>query len=129
CNFTHYSLLFSFTSPALVLSFISFFFYCSGDHRDLHSFPTRRSSDLIRFTSVVFPAPFEPISASTSRSLTVKSTWSTAWVSPKRSEEHTSELQSRGHLVCRLLLEKKKITSRTRIPAAMTKPQSQQPVT
>src|SRR5439155_15537100 len=25
-----------------------------------------------------------------------------------RSEEHTSELQSRGHLVCRLLLEKKK---------------------
>src|SRR5437870_10933465 len=28
-----------------------------------------------------------------------------------RSEEHTSELQSRGHLVCRLLLEKKKRTS------------------
>src|SRR5439155_20338642 len=28
----------------------------------------------------------------------------------RRSEEHTSELQSRGHLVCRLLLEKKKIT-------------------
>src|SRR5207253_6720350 len=27
----------------------------------------------------------------------------------QRSEEHTSELQSRGHLVCRLLLEKKKI--------------------
>src|SRR5215208_7617432 len=27
-----------------------------------------------------------------------------------RSEEHTSELQSRGHLVCRLLLEKKKPT-------------------
>src|SRR5207253_5368200 len=31
---------------------------------------------------------------------------SAAW--PTRSEEHTSELQSRGHLVCRLLLEKKK---------------------
>src|SRR5690625_5699156 len=30
-----------------------------------------------------------------------------------RSEEHTSELQSRGHLVCRLLLEKKKPTKRT----------------
>src|SRR2546429_1641101 len=30
-----------------------------------------------------------------------------AW--PERSEEHTSELQSRLHLVCRLLLEKKKI--------------------
>src|SRR5256884_2345597 len=29
------------------------------------------------------------------------------WGHPKRSEEHTSELQSRLHLVCRLLLEKK----------------------
>src|SRR5437870_8275643 len=29
-----------------------------------------------------------------------------------RSEEHTSELQSRGHLVCRLLLEKKNRTCR-----------------
>src|SRR5207253_4877209 len=29
-------------------------------------------------------------------------------VPEQRSEEHTSELQSRGHLVCRLLLEKKK---------------------
>src|SRR5439155_16991978 len=29
------------------------------------------------------------------------------WVMAHRSEEHTSELQSRGHLVCRLLLEKK----------------------
>src|SRR5439155_25854891 len=28
-------------------------------------------------------------------------------ITPDRSEEHTSELQSRGHLVCRLLLEKK----------------------
>src|SRR5271157_6233664 len=39
----------------------------------------------------------------------------TRWPSPPalssfgRSEEHTSELQSRPHLVCRLLLEKKKI--------------------
>src|SRR5437870_4266533 len=35
-----------------------------------------------------------------------RSVWGS--VHPKRSEEHTSELQSRGHLVCRLLLEKKK---------------------
>src|SRR5437867_5499951 len=28
------------------LYFFFFFFYCYGDHRDLHSFPTRRSSDL-----------------------------------------------------------------------------------
>src|SRR5437870_11496913 len=32
----------------------------------------------------------------------------TAFQRRVRSEEHTSELQSRGHLVCRLLLEKKK---------------------
>src|SRR5690625_6140339 len=36
-----------------------------------------------------------------------------------RSEEHTSELQSRGHLVCRLLLEKKKPQS-TRTPNTNT---------
>src|SRR5690625_6724074 len=35
--------------------------------------------------------------------------WPMAWA---RSEEHTSELQSRGHLVCRLLLEKKTNTRR-----------------
>src|SRR5258708_24533399 len=33
---------------------------------------------------------------------------------PTRSEEHTSELQSPDHLVCRLLLEKKKAKSSTR---------------
>src|SRR2546422_3983800 len=35
---------------------------------------------------------------------------------PPRSEEHTSELQSRLHLVCRLLLEKKKNKERSDIP-------------
>src|SRR3712207_7394386 len=34
--------------------------------------------------------------------------WATIWPSGVRSEEHTSELQSRQYLVCRLLLEKKK---------------------
>src|SRR5690625_6751889 len=65
--------------------------------RDLHAFPTRRSSDLTRI-----------------RVSTWVSTGMSAWLSLRtrasqaRSEEHTSELQSRGHLVCRLLLEKKK---------------------
>src|SRR5690625_5616391 len=40
-----------------------------------------------------------------------KRTTNKGW-SHERSEEHTSELQSRGHLVCRLLLEKKKQTPR-----------------
>src|SRR5207253_10183439 len=35
------------------------------------------------------------------------------WPVAFRSEEHTSELQSRGHLVCRLLLEKKNYRHRT----------------
>src|SRR5690348_18216601 len=35
-----------------------------------------------------------------------------AWPSQPRSEEHTSELQSPVHLVCRLLLEKKKKTNK-----------------
>src|SRR5437870_8312990 len=34
-------------------------------------------------------------------------TWEQSKFDDLRSEEHTSELQSRGHLVCRLLLEKK----------------------
>src|SRR5690554_7782603 len=34
--------------------------------------------------------------------------WDGFWIDAARSEEHTSELQSRPHLVCRLLLEKKK---------------------
>src|SRR2546423_6547514 len=35
--------------------------------------------------------------------------WSLAGVNKKRSEEHTSELQSLAYLVCRLLLEKKNL--------------------
>src|SRR5258707_8137740 len=37
-----------------------------------------------------------------------------------RSEEHTSELQSRQYLVCRLLLEKKKMTTTSNIPPSRT---------
>src|SRR5437870_8438380 len=44
--------------------------------------------------------------ATTSHGLTPTAHWTPASI--LRSEEHTSELQSRGHLVCRLLLEKKK---------------------
>src|SRR5207249_5397765 len=92
-----------------------FYFNCSGDHQDLHSFPTRRSSDL----SDGMPAP----GAAPTRPLTVPPTVTPAAagalpgrvsqnVTIERSEEHTSELQSRFDLVCRLLLEKKKYRSR-----------------
>src|SRR5207244_7142359 len=41
-----------------------------------------------------------------------------------RSEEHTSELQSPDHLVCRLLLEKKKKQHRNTITTILAKPDS-----
>src|SRR5439155_25408753 len=95
------------------------FFYCSRDPRDLHSFPTRRSSDLpmtLPGWRVVALPLHEPLGC---RGYPRCSRWRpyrAVWLSgratrgpwPGRSEEHTSELQSRGHLVCRLLLEKKK---------------------
>src|SRR3989442_9003786 len=45
--------------------------------------------------------------------LKLRRLWASRWLSGNyRSEEHTSELQSRPHLVCRLLLEKKKKSNR-----------------
>src|SRR5258708_22086705 len=44
--------------------------------------------------------------------------WSKSAEPPERSEEHTSELQSPDHLVCRLLLEKKKMPRLLRTSAA-----------
>src|SRR5438477_8094560 len=75
-----------------------------ADHRDLHSFPTRRSSDLIAllFKHRGLQAP-EWSDFDKYRRMRNVMTHPDA-----RSEEHTSELQSHVNLVCRLLLEKKK---------------------
>src|SRR5207253_10792199 len=54
-----------------------------------------------------FPRPVKYVPALGPSRETYRITWE-ASVGCLRSEEHTSELQSRGHLVCRLLLEKKK---------------------
>src|SRR5690606_40530838 len=99
---------------------------CYRNPRDLHSFPTRRSSDLVadqdhaRVPRLALPlgellglvdllgesAPTTTArAAKMSCGTTVRCCGSAA---SKRSEEHTSELQSRENLVCRLLLEKKK---------------------
>src|SRR5690606_42124771 len=93
-----------------------FFFSVYGAPLDLPSFPTRRSSDL-GSRSVLSFLRADRGSDSRSRSAC------RSGVRPKseclrrrfpdardlrRSEEHTSELQSRENLVCRLLLEKKK---------------------
>src|SRR5690625_6836200 len=82
------------------------------------SFPTRRSSDLSHCggggrTPGPNPPPTaaNPASAASSSSDPAGGCCETARGRSgecRRSEEHTSELQSRGHLVCRLLLEKKK---------------------
>src|SRR5207253_6424874 len=83
----------------------SSFSYASA-HRDLHSFPTRRSSDLYRgLTKWMTGDQVQGLSGQTPH----LPAWD-RWTKALRSEEHTSELQSRGHLVCRLLLEKKNTT-------------------
>src|SRR5207253_7096266 len=60
--------------------------------------------------STLFPYTtlFRSTNSSCSKASMQDSTLSHILASICRSEEHTSELQSRGHLVCRLLLEKKK---------------------
>src|SRR3712207_8182246 len=60
--------------------------------------------------AAVIPAPIAYIKVAAVKKLVVGS-WERAGGPPRgepRSEEHTSELQSRQYLVCRLLLEKKK---------------------
>src|SRR5206468_10806306 len=83
-----------------------FSFQLSCPHLVLPSFPTRRSSDLIYSlgcTLYYLLTGREPFVEKTPyQRYGVFST------NGSRSEEHTSELQSRSDLVCRLLLEKKK---------------------
>src|SRR5690625_6640361 len=103
--------------------------HSSAAPRHLPSFPTRRSSDLVNIdATVVLERPkLRPyIDAMRDRlakaleidlgRVSVKATTSERMgFVGVRSEEHTSELQSRGHLVCRLLLEKKKNKQHQRI--------------
>src|SRR5699024_11954506 len=105
------------------LLFLSF--YLSIPHRHLHSFPTRRSSDLLPFLWFDAPSYFgqslspdpDDLQPNTDRTflhirfslyLYYLSETIRRLIACPRSEEHTSELQSRFDLVCRLLLEKKK---------------------
>src|SRR5688572_32652341 len=90
-----------------------FFLSCYVGYRHLHSFPTRRSSDLAslictgkRYADSGPPTSSLEFSAVPSTRASTSSSESSR--SSPRSEEHTSELQSQSNLVCRLLLEKKK---------------------
>src|SRR5690606_42013666 len=81
-------------------------FKCYGLLRVLHSFPTRRSSDLAVRTSTTLCVTWPKRAPPSQLKILPATSWMTGeWC---RSEEHTSELQSREKLVCRLLLEKKK---------------------
>src|SRR5690348_17790992 len=84
-------------------------------HQQFHSFPTRRSSDLdIGAVGLDLVGNASPVGSPLIFGVGAKF----FFISPKggvsngsavgRSEEHTSELQSPVHLVCRLLLENKK---------------------
>src|SRR5689334_24580576 len=86
--------------------------------RDLHSFPTRRSSDLQEAklqTADLTGANLTGVDLAGADMRLVRASnanFTDAVLGyvrgDYRSEEHTSELQSQFHLVCRLLLEKKK---------------------
>src|SRR5690606_42002885 len=98
------------------------FFTAYGDHPDLHSFPTRRSSDLGhaycfvgRFMALIgCPTHFHVVGIDNGISQQPDVLASLPRRDSRgRSEEHTSELQSRENLVCRLLLEKKKKTKQS----------------
>src|SRR5690606_41324051 len=98
-------------------------FEYAARHRTLLSFPTRRSSDLrdmrhfcggevapellARLLEAAHQAPSVGLMQPW-RFIRVTSTELREGIHALRSEEHTSELQSRENLVCRLLLEKKK---------------------
>src|SRR5207244_11811438 len=107
----------------ILISFLLYFsFYCSAHPPHLHSFPTRRSSDLGMPVNVEFVStnPTGPVHAGGGRwaaygdslcKLLERCGYAPHrefYLNDRRSEEHTSELQSPDHLVCRLLLEKKK---------------------
>src|SRR5690625_6144526 len=90
---------------------------CPRDVGSVLSFPTRRSSDL-EGVAVVYAnlGDVTRVVADRHRAANERcQSWREVApalevdaVTLHRSEEHTSELQSRGHLVCRLLLAKKK---------------------
>src|SRR5438552_12090358 len=80
----------------------TFIHKCHGYHRNLHSFPTRRSSDLT--------TPWRTSGRRSPLWALLPPTPPSGPAAGCRSEEHTSELQSPDHLVCRLLLEKKNST-------------------
>src|SRR5437899_8061211 len=89
-----------------------------------YSFPTRRSSDLRSYRrggtvlgEVVLDQPLaEVIAGSLREHLSGQQPRGRGHPAGQiRSEEHTSELQSLRHLVCRLLLEKKKKIHKTRM--------------
>src|SRR5699024_12488155 len=94
-----------------LLSRFVFIFSCLSSLPYLHSFPTRRSSDLRSFLdpSVHGKYPEELIELLAEYNLipAYESDDIAVIRDNTRSEEHTSELQSRFDLVCRLLLEKK----------------------
>src|SRR5690606_41853028 len=90
-------------------------------HLFIQSFPTRRSSDLRHFTPASANATLPLVSRIVDDLMTLHPQWRQAVSAfaleqdaatteeTERSEEHTSELQSRENIVCRLLLEKKKL--------------------
>src|SRR5688500_19716711 len=92
---------------------VCYFFSVVVLHRHLHSFPTRRSSDLAQTTMKnLSKEPDKDLMKALEDYIKEVDTLGQAGgARGGRSEEHTSELQSPCNLVCRLLLEKKNNSS------------------
>src|SRR5207253_9598874 len=114
-----YSCLLSYVSIIRLFSVLAVCLFRFTAYRSLLSFPTRRSSDLDlvqqRLALLLVELPARPAQTRTGFTRAPSSRLSAGIPCVFRSEEHTSELQSRGHLVCRLLLEKKHIQTKTRL--------------
>src|SRR5436305_5673274 len=68
----------------------------------------------------IYSVLYYPLAALLGIKLLAVATIATAALAIVRSEEHTSELQSRPHLVCRLLREKKNETGRAHLRTTLT---------
>src|SRR5205085_11915441 len=77
-------------------------------HQHLHSFPTRRSSDLNQTEVIASQSGDVCVTIIFMQIVYQLTSCLSLLTNIARSEEHTSELQSQSNLVCRLLLEKKK---------------------
>src|SRR5258708_25790039 len=94
------------------LSFL-FFFFNDTATTEIYTLSLHDALPILPDTGALFASVTRPVN----RTSAYATENASADITRRRSEEHTSELQSPDHLVCRLLLEKKKINKQRRTHA------------